>query len=72
MDNEVVHEGGVAPFAVVTRNVWFSEHEWRARLEEAVWQTLLRGPDAFCFQEVTAEVHDRMLGCRYLRERYDQ
>lgn len=59
------------PFTLVTWNIWFSRHDWQARLESAVWETLLHRPDVFCFQEVTTDVHNCMLGCQYLRERYE-
>ena len=59
------------PFTIVTWNIWFSHHEWRARLEAAIWETLIHTPDVFCLQEVTTEVHNRLLNCHYLRERYD-
>jgi len=57
-------------FTIVTWNIWFSSYQWQARLEAAIRQTLEQEPDAFCFQEVTADVHNCMLRCKYLRDRY--
>jgi len=58
-------------FTIVTWNIWFSQCEWQARLEAALAETLAHDADVFCFQEVRSDVHQSMLNCTYLRERYD-
>mmetsp|Transcript_38667 Transcript_38667/g.93490 ORF Transcript_38667/g.93490 Transcript_38667/m.93490 type:complete len:382 (-) Transcript_38667:168-1313(-) len=58
-------------FKIVTWNLWFAVHHWRERLEAALAEILLiQDPDIFCLQEVRTEVHQCMLDCVFLRERY--
>jgi len=70
-DNDNNDDPTSIPFTVVTWNIWFARYKWQSRLEAVIFQTLRHNPDVFCFQEVTAEVHNCMLRCEYLRERYD-
>jgi len=55
---------------VVTWNVWFDDLEAERRWSALLAEALALRPDVLCLQEVTVELHDRMLRCESLQHHY--
>ena len=59
-----------SPLRVVTWNVWFDDMEAERRWSALLAEALALRPDVLCLQEVTVELHERMVRCESLQHHY--